>query len=123
LAKSLGLHVLLEFHGCPSERLEKTAFVEKVLMDSALASGAHIVETLFHQFNPYGVSGVIVISESHFTIHTWPEHNYAAVDIFTCDEELDLEQAVKVLKEAFQPSSMQRVEMKRGIVEELPVPI
>lgn len=60
--------------------------LKQTLIDAATDAGAHVVETVFHQFNPYGLSGVVVIAESHITIHTWPEYGYAAVDVFTCGQ-------------------------------------
>ena len=60
-----------------------------------------MIQTVMHQFNPQGVSGVVVIAESHITIHTWPEHGYAAVDVFSCSEKVDLYCIMKLLGEKF----------------------
>jgi S-adenosylmethionine decarboxylase proenzyme len=87
--KGLCLHTLVEFNHCDPERLKKVAFVRKSLIQSVKAGGGTIVKTLFHEFSPWGVSGVVVITESHVTVHTWPEHGYAAVDIFSCSPKLD----------------------------------
>jgi S-adenosylmethionine decarboxylase proenzyme len=76
---------------------------------------AHIVSGHFHQFSPYGVSGVLVIQESHFTIHTWPEHAYAAVDIFTCSPDLRVEAAISELKSAFGAGEINTRVVERGI--------
>jgi len=81
-----GCHLLLEFSGCDAAALLDADAIgtamEKVVDDS----GATRVETVFHTFAPQGVSGVVVIAESHVTIHTWPEYGYAAFDIFTCGQ-------------------------------------
>ncbi|RKZ27454.1 adenosylmethionine decarboxylase [bacterium] len=114
--RALGYHLLLEFHGCPPETLEKVEYVEKAMKEAARVSRANVVDTFFHQFNPHGVSGVIVIQESHLSIHTWPEHGYAAVDLFTCSEDVDVEKAIEYLRSAFRPSSVSVVELRRGIV-------
>ena len=81
---NLGQHVLAEFFECDPNILNSIDKVEKYMVDAALECGATIVQKCFHMFNPYGVSGVVIISESHLAIHTWPELGYAAVDLFTC---------------------------------------
>ena len=87
--KALAQHTLLEFYGCDPACLKRSRQVKKLLCDSVLRGGGTIVKVLFHNFSPYGVSGVVVITESHVTIHTWPEQAYAAVDIFSCSDKLD----------------------------------
>ena len=82
--QALGRHVLLELRHCNQDLLVDAELLKVALVDSATQAGAHVVETVFHQFNPHGLSGVVVIAESHITVHTWPEYNYAAVDVFTC---------------------------------------
>lgn len=85
-------------------------------MEGAVAaSGATQIDARFHQFSPYGVSGVIIIMESHFTIHTWPEYAYAAVDIFTCGDLIDTQKAVDFLQEAFGADQVITQLVERGI--------
>ena len=86
---NLGQHVLAEFFECDPNILNSNDKVEKYMIDAALECGATIVQKCFHMFNPYGVSGVVIISESHLAIHTWPELGYAAVDLFTCGTKCD----------------------------------
>lgn len=81
---ALARHMLLELKGCDQHMLNDNDLIKQTLIDAATEAGAHVVETVFHQFSPYGLSGVVVIAESHITIHTWPEYGYAAVDVFTC---------------------------------------
>lgn len=114
---ALGSHILLEFHNC-SASLKDSAKVREVLLGAAGVAHAHIVDSFFHQFNPHGVSGVIVISESHFAIHTWPEHNYAAIDLFSCSEDLLAEDAIKFMKEAFKPKTVSMLKLDRGNLSE-----
>ncbi len=87
--RPLAQHTLLELYGCNPACLRHSRQVRKLLSDAVLRGGGTIVKTVFHNFSPHGVSGVIVITESHVTIHTWPEYGYAAVDIFSCSEKLD----------------------------------
>lgn len=89
LPTALGRHVHLELYACTPGLLERPADSERILLTAARAMGATIIGSHFHAFNPVGVSGVVVIAESHLTVHTWPEYGYAAVDVFSCGE-LDL---------------------------------
>lgn len=82
--KQLGKHILIEYYDCDSEVLKNTQLIEKYMIEAAKMAQATIVESVIHTFNPWGVSGVVVIEESHITIHTWPGYKYAAVDLFTC---------------------------------------
>ncbi len=116
MTKALGKHVLIEFYGCSPETLTKTDYVEKAMVNAAKISNAHIVESLFHQFLPYGVSGVVVIEESHYTIHTWPEYGYAAIDLFTCSDEVLIDKAIQYLEDSFLPSRIEKVELDRGLI-------
>ncbi|MCQ2559741.1 MAG: adenosylmethionine decarboxylase, partial [Clostridia bacterium] len=79
-------------------------------------------ECVFHKFSPQGVSGVVVISESHLAIHTWPELGYAAVDVFTCGEKVDPWDACDYLVKGFQADSIEAKEVKRGVFPDKLVP-
>ncbi len=111
---ALGYHVLIEFYKCDPRALEDVGRIEKILLRAAKESKAKVVASSFHQFEPFGVSGVIVIEESHYTIHTWPEYGYAAVDLFFCDPKVDVERAIEVIKEELNSQYFTAVEMKRG---------
>lgn len=114
----LGRHILAEFFECDPNILNNIEMVEKHMTDAAVECGATVVEKCFHMFNPHGVSGVVVISESHLAIHTWPELGYAAVDLFTCGENCDPRVAYSYLKKAFSSTSGSFTELKRGILNE-----
>src|SRR5574344_1613675 len=86
---NIGQHVLAEFLECDSNILNNPVLIEKIMLDAASECGATVAQKCFHMFNPYGVSGVVIISESHLAIHTWPELGYAAVDLFTCGDKCD----------------------------------
>jgi S-adenosylmethionine decarboxylase len=90
--------------------------VRKILVSAAKESKATIINNSFHEFNPFGISGVVVIAESHLTVHTWPEYGYAAVDIFTCGDVIQPELAVSYLVKKFECKNPSVVEMKRGIL-------
>ena len=120
LMKSLGNHLIIELYDCNVKIINDLHKVEDILMESVNISGAEIIAPIFHKFNPHGVSGVVVIAESHFSIHTWPEYGYCAVDIFTCGNTIDSQKALTFMKEAFEAKSISVVETKRGILN-LPV--
>ncbi|HOB34150.1 MAG: S-adenosylmethionine decarboxylase proenzyme [Firmicutes bacterium] len=115
MAKSLGRHVLAEIYECDSEILNDIHQVEKIMVKAALEAGAEIREVAFHKFSPQGVSGVVVISESHLAIHTWPELGYAAVDVFTCGDSVDPWVSCNYIKQQFAAQRMEAKEVKRGV--------
>jgi len=114
--KALGYHILLEFFDCDSKALNDMKGVEKTLTEAAKKAKANIVNVIVHKFNPFGVSGVVVISESHFSIHTWPEYGYAAIDIFSCGKKIKHEKAVEYISSQFIPQKITSVELKRGVL-------
>ena len=114
--KPLGRHVLAEIYGCEYNILNDILKVEKIMVNAALEAGAEIRECVFHKFSPQGVSGVVVISESHLAIHTWPELGYAAVDVFTCGDKVDPWDACNFLTRQFCAKHLTAKELKRGII-------
>lgn len=114
----LGQHVLAEFFECDPNILNNVSLVEKLMTEAALECGATIVQKCFHMFNPYGVSGVVIIAESHLAIHTWPELGYAAVDLFTCGDSCDPKVSYEYLKKKFNSKNASYKELKRGIIDE-----
>lgn len=85
-----------------------------IMVEAALKAGAEIREVALHQFAPQGVSGVVVISESHLAIHTWPELGYAAIDVFTCGDSVDPWEACEHLIQSFQAKETEIHEVVRG---------
>lgn len=116
---SLGSHLLVELFDCDEESLKKETTVGTTMVDAARESQATIVEESFHEFKPYGVSGAVIIQESHYTIHTWPEHGYAAVDLFYCGGTIHVHKAVDILRERFKPQRMKFLVVRRGVESEV----
>jgi len=110
----LGNHLLVELYECDSEKLNDLGKLEMVLEEAVRISGATALKTSFHQFAPQGVSGVIIIAESHFTIHTWPEYGYAALDIFTCGQSVDSQKALDYIEKELNVKTVSVTEMRRG---------
>lgn len=113
--KILGRHLIVELTGCNRSLLDNHKLLESYLNESARLSGATIVKSEFHRYNPQGVSGVVVIAESHISIHTWPEYGYAALDFFTCGEAVDPYRACEYMKEKLKAKNAHISELKRGL--------
>lgn len=112
-----GNHLLLEYRGCDAGILDDLDRIQRLMARAAEATGAKIVDLLFRPFRPQGVSGVVVIEESHLSIHTWPEAGYAAVDLFTCGTDCKPEKAHKVLVEGLKASEHSMLKVRRGMLE------
>ena len=113
---ALGKHLLLELKGCDKEVLNDISFLKGTLMAAATEAKATVLGESFHRFNPQGVSGVVVITESHLFIHTWPEYGYAAADIFTCGNSVQPERAAEILVEKLGSKNHSIVEIQRGLL-------
>ncbi len=114
---ALGRHLTFEFYDCDPDILADSSRVEKIFVNAAKESGATVLGSSFHAFEPQGVSGFVVIAESHFSVHAWPEHDYAAVDIFTCGESIDFKKAIDALKRDLESDEVVvSADMNRGIV-------
>ena len=112
--KCAGVHLLLELWD--AEHLNDGPYIEATLRDAAEAAKATVLHAHVHQFSSSGgLSGVAILAESHISIHTWPERNYAAIDIFMCGK-CDPYKSVPALRDALRPGSMQINEAKRGIL-------
>lgn len=113
----VGHHYIAEASGCNPEIIGKVETVEQILVRAAEAANVTVWSISFHRFSPNGVSGVIVISESHLSVHTWPEYGYVALDIFTCGSDAKPEAAVEYALKQFGANSMHITEVTRGLEE------
>ncbi len=112
--KFAGMHLLIDLWG--ASNLADPAHIDRALREAAEAAGATILHGHFHHFSPNGgVSGVLVLAESHISIHTWPERDFAAIDIFMCGE-CNPYLGLPALKAAFKPSSVNLGEQRRGLI-------
>ena len=118
--QALGRQILIEFYDCRSEVLTDRDRIRQYMLEAAHHAGATVISDTFHHFKPDGVSGVVVIAESHISIHTWPEHRYAAVDVFTCGDSVDPWDVPYYLQEKLQAGSVSNMEIKRGL---FPTPV
>ncbi len=113
--KILGRHVIAELSNCDSKILDNLELLEECVNEAVRLSGATIVRSVFHRYSPQGVSGVVVIAESHLSLHTWPEYSYAAVDFFACGQSVDPYKAFDYIVHKLGSRSTQVSEIKRGL--------
>ena len=110
--QAIGRHIILEMWGC--QNLESVETAETALREMVVALDVHLLDLRVYPFSPVGVTGMAIVSESHLVIHTWPEHGYAAVDIFTCGAPREPQAAVSVLREHYKPERIGVMEINRG---------
>jgi len=115
MTKALGQHMLIDYFDCDSLSLRDTKVLEAAFKAAILEVGGTIVTSIFHTFSPYGISGIVVISESHVALHTWPEKNIASVDIFSCSSKLDLDQLAVLIKKILKSGYHNQRLFERGI--------
>ncbi|MHB2021644.1 MAG: adenosylmethionine decarboxylase [Candidatus Xenobia bacterium] len=113
--KALGRHIVAEFSFCNPDTLGDLDKVRDIMVGAALVAKAEIREVAFHKFSPTGVSGVVILAESHIAIHTWPQDGYAAVDIYTCGDKADPEAACDFMSSRFEACGVNRTVLERGI--------
>ena len=123
---ALGRHLLVEFSGCDPAALADLDGLTEAMLRAAREAGATVLTHRFHRFQGetggQGISGAVIISESHLAIHTWPEHAYAAVDLFTCGASVDPWRAHAVLKAALRSSEDRTQLLSRGPATPDPAP-
>jgi len=120
--RSLGNQIVAEFYSCDEKLLNDVDFVQDAMVKAAEKAGAHIVTQTFHHFSPHGVSGAVIIAESHLAIHTWPEYGYAAVDLFTCGDQVSAERALQHLRESLKAEQISTMEIHRGQIDMMSMP-
>jgi S-adenosylmethionine decarboxylase len=110
-----GIHIICELSGCDARVLTDVEAIRTTMIEAAKKARATVLLDAFHRFQPQGVSGVVVLAESHLSIHTWPESGYAAVDFYTCGDHTDPWLACEYAAEKFGAKTMLTTEVKRGI--------
>jgi len=118
--EALGKHILIDFHGCPFDSLDNSELIRSSMLEAAAHIGATIVTDVFHRFAPQGVSGVVVIAESHLAIHTWPEYGIASIDLFSCTDRIADAALAPFLARRFKAERWEHSEHRRGRRSPLP---
>lgn len=98
---TIGTHIILDLWHVPEDILNNKSKIKKILLNAAKEANATIIHNFFHKFRPIGISGVVVIAESHISIHTFPESGYAGIDIYTCGDKTLPEKAMKYIIKEF----------------------
>lgn len=111
----LGNHYLIDYYECNSDILSIVEKIKEIMLEAGKKGNLHIVGECFHQFKPYGVSGVLILKESHFTIHTWPEYNYASVDLYLCDRTVNVMKITEYLFVELKAKNYKIDEIQRGL--------
>jgi S-adenosylmethionine decarboxylase len=111
----MGIHIIAELRGVEPRKISKVEEIRSILDKSIAKSGLHVISLTFHQFHPQGVSGVYLLGESHLSVHTWPEHGYVALDIFTCGDEDSAFRAFESIIEELQPTNVEKQVIRRDI--------
>lgn len=109
-----GVHYLVEFFGCDKDQLDSVPFWEGLLNDSIKDSDVNMLNSHFYQFTPQGVTGYLLLSASHISIHTWPEYEYAACDVFSCGDEAETEKIVAHIINNLKYKNMKTKKLTRG---------
>lgn len=110
----VGTHTVVDLINYNTEHIEDIEYVKDVLISSAQEVGLHVVDSLFYKFEPIGISGVLILSESHITIHTWPEYKFVALDAFTCSKNIKPENFCKLLAQKIGASIVNIKNLERG---------
>jgi len=117
---ALAKHLLVEYYECNTDKIRDADFIEKMMLDASQVTGMKISDCIIHSFAPWGVSGAVVMGESHLTIHTWGEFNFASVDLYTSGENADPWQEFNYLAKALESKNFSVMEFKRGVRNLLP---
>jgi S-adenosylmethionine decarboxylase len=110
---AVGVHCILELYDCPAELLNNITFIEEALHSAAIEAESRLLGELSHQFMPQGVTALLLLAQSHLSIHTWPESGYAAVDLFTCGENTKPQKACQYLIQKLEAKDFSLVEIPR----------
>lgn len=113
----MGIHIIAEFLGVDPQKISRVDSIRPILDRVVAGSGLKIVSSSYHQFEPHGVSAVYLLRESHLSVHTWPEHSYIALDLFSCGDEGQAMNAYAMLKKAFRPKLVRRCVLRRDLYE------
>ncbi|HXK32156.1 MAG TPA: adenosylmethionine decarboxylase [Candidatus Paceibacterota bacterium] len=113
--KYAGIHLIAEFWN--GKIIENPREIKKILIRSVKEAKSTPLEVVVHKFTPQGLTGVVLLAESHIAIHSWPEFNYIAIDIFTCGDWAKPQKALQYLNKIFKPKKVEIREIKRGRIK------
>jgi len=111
-SNSIGIHLIADFWF--GKKIEEPKKIEKILIEAAKKAGNTPLKISIHKFNPHGITGVLLLAESHVAIHSWPEFDFLAIDIFTCGNKAMPKRALEFLKKVFKPKKVKILKIDRG---------
>ncbi len=115
MGKLKNIQIIAEFYGCDPELISRSDTVKKIINRAIRKSKLTKIRSHYHQFRPSGVTGVVLLAESHITMHSWPEYNYIALDLFSCGDKKKAVIAMKQLTKDFKPAKMKKRIVIRGL--------
>lgn len=115
-SKPNGVHYLLGFFGCDGKQINSEKFWKKTVVDSVKGTKIKILHKYFYNFNPYGITGFLLLSSSHMSIHTWPEYDYAACDVFSCSTDGETKKIIKYLEKNIAHKRIKTKKINRGYI-------
>ncbi len=118
MAKTLGLHILADLYGVDAERIDRVEDVRDLLETAVKVANLTKISSHYYQFQPHGATGVVLLAESHISIHTWPEHGLATVDVYTCGDPVKAYRAMEYIVSTLEPKRVDKQVHERGLVEE-----
>ncbi|AEE14179.1 S-adenosylmethionine decarboxylase proenzyme [Thermodesulfobium narugense DSM 14796] len=116
--EAIGMHYIVEASGCDPAIIGDPVRAREIFLAAAKVANMDVKAVHFYKFFPSGTSGVVVVSESHISVHTWPENGYAALDVYTCGEKAQPEKAVEFILQAFRVRHAHITEVQRGVKDE-----
>ena len=119
MKQSLATQTTIDYYNCDPSIINNVSLIKAILEKAAILMNLTIVNTTIHEFSPIGISGVLVIEESHIAIHTWPEHKYVALDFFTCNGSHDLSEGLLWIKNEIKAQKMEKQFAERGFINKM----
>ena len=118
MSNTLGQHVLLELYNIPLVSLNDFTYIRQVLKAAVKVSGATFISEKWRKFSPSGLTGILLLGESHLSIHTWPEFGYASLDMYTCGDKAFPTKAAQYIIDAFRPEQYYTINISRGLIDQ-----
>ncbi len=116
MAKTLGLHILADLYGVEAERIDRVEDIKKLLERAVRVANLTKISSHYYQFQPHGATGIVLLAESHISIHTWPEHGLATVDVYTCGDPAKAYKAMEYIINSLEPKRVDKQVHERGFV-------
>jgi len=118
MAKTLGLHILADLYGVEAEKIDRVEDIRELLEGAVKHANLTKISSHYYQFQPHGATGVVLLAESHISIHTWPEHGIATIDVYTCGDPSKAYKAMDYIVSKLSPTRVDKQVHDRGILEE-----